>query len=159
MCVCNGLGFKFLVLGYFLFVAQTTSIFQDPAAQQQKTIQGRPWHAFACLPASTRSTCCCPCCPEHEPSTLVPSTAGCTGSGHSMDLAGNWDFKQGHDLHTCPPWAPSIHSQFGILCSFVVVFIGGLGRWLLLKSPGKKIETSSKHHFWVSCLGSLTYFC
>ena len=41
-----------------------------------------------------------------------------------------------------------------------MVFIGGLGRWLLLKNfQAKRLKRLPKHHFWVSCLGSLTYFC
>ena len=153
--------------GIFAFVAQTTWIFSRsscPATKKQP--QGRPWHAFACLPASTRSTCCCPCCPEHEPSTLVPSTAAYTRSGHSMDVARNWDFKPGHDLHTCHPMGPIypfLHVFFHNSVYFVHFCCGFHRRTRSLapfkKFPGKKIETSSKHHFWVSCLGSLTYFC
>ena len=144
-----------------MFVAQTTSIFQDPAAQQQKKQlqlrdgRGTPSRASLQAPVARAAA---PAARSMSPPRWSQAPQAAPGVGTAWTWPATGTLNRGTTYTPCHPMGP-IHSSmcfFTIrytLFIFVVVFLWRTRSLVPFKKfPGKKIETSSKHHFWVSML-------
>lgn len=115
--------------------------FQDPAAQQQKSNlrdgRGTPSRASLQAPVARAAA---PAARSMSPPRWSQAPQPTPGVGTAWTWPETGTLNRGTTYTPATPWAPSIHSYmcfFTIrytLFIFVVVFIGGLGRWLLLKN-------------------------